>query len=251
MAHSVVENGHVASAGRTILSGDAVIIDGCLTSADPAEAWNFYLRQKFWDNHVEGFTPVYRLTDGRGWSSSTTRLRYRTEPAPGAPTVSGNQGTVLGRLFGRMFADRATAGLLDRFDPWSHLDLSCSLFHHGAGLGWHADQGHAGAFIYYVHPEWQDTWGGELLLEEGGRSPAEAIGEGASHRDLYRTVSCASAPPTGLGTYVSPHPNRLVVFKAGVRHCVKKVETASGEAFRGAISGFFTSHGPDEPATDP
>jgi hypothetical protein len=39
--------------------------------------------------------------------------------------------------------------------------------------------------------------------------------------------------------FLSPRPNRLVLLRGGVRHCIKKVESAAGNAFRASVSGFF------------
>jgi hypothetical protein len=41
------------------------------------------------------------------------------------------------------------------------------------------------------------------------------------------------------GVFIYPRPNRLVLLRGGILHCVKKVERAAGEAFRASVSGFF------------
>ena len=46
----------------------------------------------------------------------------------------------------------------------------------------------------------------------------------------------------GIGYYIVPKPNRLVIFKNNILHCIKKVENAAGDHVRASITGFFMSN---------
>lgn len=46
----------------------------------------------------------------------------------------------------------------------------------------------------------------------------------------------------GIGYYIVPKPNRLVIFKNNILHCIKKVENAAGNHVRASITGFFMSN---------
>ena len=46
----------------------------------------------------------------------------------------------------------------------------------------------------------------------------------------------------GIGYYIVRKPNRLVIFKNNILHCIKKVENAAGNHVRASITGFFMSN---------
>jgi hypothetical protein len=219
------------------------VADDLLLPADHASLWNFFVSQGFRRVHDGGLTRVYRLTDGESWISAGHHLRIHAEPSSDIPPCSDTSDNPLMRLFQAMFADERFVRLASSFAPWSHLSFNCSLYPAGCGLGWHADKGHSAAFIYYVHPHWGDSWGGELLIEAPARprsTDADPRRSGPSHSDFYAPISMGLDSHKADGYYLAPVPNRLVVFRSGVRHMVKRVEPAVGEAFRAAISGFFT-----------
>jgi hypothetical protein len=43
----------------------------------------------------------------------------------------------------------------------------------------------------------------------------------------------------GVGSYVVPKPNRLVVIKGGTPHAIAKVRASAGRHVRASIGGFF------------
>jgi hypothetical protein len=224
------------------LQNAVFVADDLLSPADHASLWDFFVSQEFRRVHDDGLTRVYRLTDGESWISAGHYLRIHAEPSSDLPPCGKTSDNPLMRLFQAMFADERFLRLARNFTPWSHLSFNCSLYPAGCGLGWHADKGHAAAFIYYVHPQWGDSWGGELLLQTPARpGPTDANPHrpAPSQSDFYSAISMGRDTKSD-GYYLAPTPNRLVVFPSGVRHMVKRVEPAAGEAFRAAISGFFT-----------
>jgi Rps23 Pro-64 3,4-dihydroxylase Tpa1-like proline 4-hydroxylase len=98
-------------------------------------------------------------------------------------------------------------------EPWTGFSMSAWIYRPGMGLEWHSDTGWLAGYIYYVHPVWHGSWGGELLV--------------------------AGDEDASSGTFINPKPNRLVVLRGGTRHCIKKVESAAGQAFRASVAGFF------------
>lgn len=114
-------------------------------------------------------------------------------------------------------------------DPWTCFSQSAWTYHTGAGLEWHSDKGWLAGYIYYAHPTWRSSWGGELLI--GANVGSQPIS--GDPRNAVEQVC-----ETG-GAFVYPRPNRLVLLSGGTLHCVKKVEAAAGDAFRASVSGFF------------
>ena len=89
----------------------------------------------------------------------------------------------------------------------------------GTRADWHADATvYTGAFTYYVHRNWDTSWGGDLLVQ----SPCDS-------REVDR------------GIFVSPLPNRLVLLKGGTLHSVARISSEAGTNFRRSIAGFFVT----------
>lgn len=96
---------------------------------------------------------------------------------------------------------------------WRTLAARGFVYPPGTGLGWHDDATHyAGAYTFYAHARWERHWGGELLVRTGAAE--------------------------GVGLFIDPLPNRLVVVRAGVEHRVGRV-VAGGDFGRTSVSGFF------------
>jgi Rps23 Pro-64 3,4-dihydroxylase Tpa1-like proline 4-hydroxylase len=77
-----------------------------------------------------------------------------------------------------------------------------------------------------VHPVWCTSWGGELLVAT----------DDDSSTGIEATCRTGHA-------FICPQPNRLVLLRGGTRHCIKKVESAAGQAYRASVSGFFFNAG--------
>jgi hypothetical protein len=99
-------------------------------------------------------------------------------------------------------------------DPWSSFSLSPWVYRPGMALNWHSDAAYLASYVYYAHPDWDPSWGGELLVAADG------------------------APSAG-DVVIGPRPNRLVLLRGGTLHAINKVESAVGDVFRASLSGFF------------
>lgn len=110
------------------------------------------------------------------------------------------------------------------------------LYERNSSLYWHRDTPAVvtGSCTYYAHPEWNVQWGGELFIahpsardipERNGPSmisPKEVMGRGlvqlSGHLDNSEVNEALMA--AGMGHYVMPKPNRLVVMKTGNPHMI-------------------------------
>lgn len=125
----------------------------------------------------------------------------------------------------------------------------------GAGLFWHADTDQVnGAYIFYVHPRWDSSWGGELMVMDGAAelgvgALADSAGGGAERPD-YESLGAVIGPDfrtdpaeerrmqIGTGRFYTARPNRLVLINGQVEHRVNPVLPAAGDQFRCSIVGF-------------
>ncbi|WP_394829365.1 2OG-Fe(II) oxygenase [Pendulispora albinea] len=108
----------------------------------------------------------------------------------------------------------------------------------GSGISWHRDRRtYAGAFVYYAHPEWNSQWGGELLIAEPGT--ADGFHDVPRAHTFDNSLESKSLLHTGMGTYIAPKPNRLVLLAGKDPHSVAKVTQSAGHRVRVGFAGFF------------
>ena len=133
-------------------------------------------------------------------------------------------------------------------EAWVLVTAAPWIYPPGTGISWHTDSGaHTGAYIFYIHPEWDAQWGGELLVADeacrlfpsGASTPAPySLEERLRYRFDKRPMSdylCG----VGTGQFISPTPNRLVVLEVGHAHKISRVDAAAGDHVRASISGLF------------
>ncbi|MFF0383023.1 2OG-Fe(II) oxygenase [Streptomyces sp. NPDC004286] len=125
----------------------------------------------------------------------------------------------------------------------------------GAGLFWHADTDQvSGAYVYYLHPRWDSSWGGELMVMDGesqlgvAAQTQTALGDGS--RPDYEAVGAVIGPDfrtdpaeerrmqIGSGRFYAARPNRLVILNGQVEHRANPVLPAAGHNFRCSLVGF-------------
>jgi len=128
------------------------------------------------------------------------------------------------------------------------------LFGRGASLRWHADASdQLGSYIYYGHPEWQTSWGGELMIMDG----ASTLGTGLTDRTVGSFGRTSAKPGAvigpdfqldgaeerraaiGHGRFITAKPNRLVVLSGSAEHRVAPVTDAAGDHLRCGLTGFI------------
>lgn len=222
----------------TSASSAFCVIDDLLPTAAQTAVWEAFHTEPM--VHVRRHAlNVYGLCDGdpyRGQTTSSGNVRER----------AGMSSYPSGRAIDRVV--EAIRDALPEVTPWSgregndwdFFSATPYIYPAGTGLSWHEDtvRQEAGltdrrtaSFILYVHPEWRPNWGGELLVCDSG-----AAATGADSDPRRRRQDLVDA---GIGTYVFPRPNRLVVLRSGLQHTIKKVDASAGDNFRASIAGFF------------
>lgn len=128
------------------------------------------------------------------------------------------------------------------------------LFGRGGGLRWHADASdQVGAYIYYGHPEWQTSWGGELMIMDGATTLGHGLTEKAAGSfgkanaktggvigpDFQLDGAEERRAANGLGRFITAKPNRLVVLSGSAEHRVAPVTDSAGDHLRSSLTGFI------------
>lgn len=240
---------------KLIDDGSVLVVDDFLAQEDRAALWAHFGTAPFVKVHNGGFVKAFRLHDGECLVSREHSVLRRehtssddpTGPAEDSSVVRLPRGDSLNPLSHALLTEDSVAKFLEVSGDWDTLTLQLYIYPPGSGLGWHFDANKAAAFIYYAHPHWHSSWGGELLvaprtLNECSRSRdhTRPSDNDRSFHDFYRQLDGDAPALHPLGTFIAPVPNRLVLIRSGVPHSIKKVEAAAGAAFRASISGFFT-----------
>jgi two-component system cell cycle response regulator len=136
---------------------------------------------------------------------------------------------------------------------WLAISGKMFVYPAGTGASWHNDGGmYRGAFIYYAHPHWDAQWGGQLLVADPSAREThhELVAEknkaqaGEPHRERKHyfgspVLGDDALMKRGIGSYVMPKPNRLVLLSGDNAHMVMKVSSAAGNRCRMSVAGFF------------
>jgi hypothetical protein len=170
--------------------------------------------------HIEKWLKVWRLSDGLAMGSEN----YSIKNAP-----FNNYMDLISKYFIEI-ANQHTAIV----GKYNDIVLRCYLYGRETKLNWHNDKGYIAAGIFYAHPYWASTWGGELMLAHtpqiDGPMPNPCLDHAFEDKFLEHY---------GLGQYITCKPNRLVLTKGGVWHSINRVDKDAGDHIRTSIVAFY------------
>lgn len=160
----------------------------------------------------------------------------------------------------------------DNYDPWvdaikkfadtceqaqefvkgyKDIAIRCHGYPVGSKNPWHIDMGTV-TYSYYLHKQWQINWDSTLLVLPRGSVEYKQMMRklpGTKQHDTYKfsgTLEMFEQAEKqknlieyGLGTFVSPKPNRLVLIGKNVVHGITRVDSDAGENIRLSLTGFF------------
>lgn len=204
---------------KTLETEDFVIYDNVLDEDQFSKVWISIQNDDYLSPHVNNWSKVWRLTDGTCIGSRS----YEFADAP-----FGNYMDLM------QFFIVNTAKMHENIiNKWSKLTLRSYLYPRNTKLNWHNDLGYAGAAIFYAHPEWASTWGGELMI---AKTPS---GVNVPPPHLDHKFEDKFLEVLGYGNYITCKPNRLVITRPGVWHSINRVDADAGDHCRATIVGFF------------
>jgi hypothetical protein len=240
-----------------------MVIDDFLAPEHHQQMWRWFHVAPFFPNDIRGLHGAWRLDDGRVmrgpdvyYGEVSEQVAESNPGAFGYPT-----GTGLDLLIEAFSASgELHRGLVgEERKDWRTLAAAPRLYERGSSLYWHRDTPAVvtGSCTYYAHPKWNIQWGGELFIahpsaldipEQHGPSmisPKEVMGRGmvqlSGHLDNTEVNEALMA--SGMGYYVMPKPNRLVVMKTGNPHMISKIQPAAGDHVRASVTMFLIRPG--------
>ena len=227
------------------------VYDDVLSQQDFEAVHNYLQVENYQWVHAQKWRKVWRLSDGSPLKGPVVYSHDVGEKAPVYPTrcaldiiietiLSSSQ--QLCDLVGRHGSD------------WTGFSASPYLYPAGSGLSWHVDSTpwcYTGAYAFFAHPRWDIQWGGELLIadesckiehpRDPGAHEKQSINQFIESQYVDGGYFNERVLAKGLGRFIMPKPNRLVVIAVGNLHAVRRVEPAAGDHLRQSISGFFRS----------
>ena len=134
---------------------------------------------------------------------------------------------------------------------YTDIAMRCHGYPVGSKNPWHMDMGFV-TYSYYLHKHWQINWDSTLLVLPKGSVVYRQMLlklEGTKQQDTYSGTGALEmfeqAEKTknlmdyGMGTFISPKPNRLVLINKNVVHGITRVDKDAGENVRLTLTGFF------------
>jgi hypothetical protein len=243
------------------------VYDEVLSEKDFHAVWNYVQLESYVPVHHDEWAKVWRISDGVPLGA-TAAVFYKPSKPGGGAIGGGETKRGLTRTYPTHSGlDRVLETIANHLDDFAELvgkpgvafnNISARtfLYPQGTGLSWHEDDTrYSGAFTFYAHPEWQSQWGGELFIADES-SRAQGIG-GEELISVTREAAGIKAtkvriPPfldtarqdavlgkLGMGRYIVPMPNRLVVIGGANPHMINKVSASAGDHVRCTIAGFF------------
>ncbi|WP_330925963.1 2OG-Fe(II) oxygenase [Candidatus Sororendozoicomonas aggregata] len=242
----------------TFKSNNALVIDNVL-SREEFDAIKLYLQfESYSFVHESEWNKSWRLWDGHPVSSET----YITKSSKNI-TVSFNnknaENSGISLISNKILEWQDIIRVWqNNKKSWDYFSSTTYLYPQGSGLGWHEDNNqYLGAYIYYAHPEWKPSWGGELCLFDQSGFDNSGYSENISAMskksiEMSKIKNGDIGPEfgwslrernisesDGIGTFIYPKPNRLILIKPTTTHSIKKVELSAGDNMRCSITGFF------------
>ncbi|HMH53015.1 MAG TPA: hypothetical protein VK548_22445 [Candidatus Acidoferrum sp.] len=241
------------------------VYDDVLSEKDFRAVWQYVQLESYVPVHHAEWVKVWRISDGIPLGATTSVLYQSPKPASNAPPREDVKPdrvypthTGLDRLLEALVSHLdQMAGLVGKLGvDFENISARSFLYPEGTGLSWHEDAvGYSGGYVYYAHPQWNSQWGGELLVADESARPQDSESDRVvvlTRQESGLRLTKIRIPPfldntsqdaalgkRGIGSYIAPKPNRLVVIAAGNSHMINKVSAAAGDHVRCTIAGFF------------
>lgn len=194
------------------------VYDEVFSPEEMALLWQYVQDAEYSMPHAGNWMKVWRLNDSMAMGG--TPHYYSRRPFNNALDIIA--------YYAEKFAERHSF-----LDEWHEMSIRPYLYPRNTKLSWHNDLGYSGAIIFYVHPYWSSSWGGELMIAQTPPGGSFA----APHLD--RTGQDKFLELFGMGQYITAKPNRAVITAPGVWHQINRVDADAGDHIRASIVCFF------------
>lgn len=206
---------------KTLESDEFVIYDSVMEQDNFQKLYKALQSDTYSIPHIQQWLKVWRLSDGM--AMGTTSYYMKDAPFNNYMDAMLHYFVELAKIHPNIVGD------------YDGICLRSYLYSRDTKLNWHNDKGYVAAGIFYCHPYWASTWGGELML---AKTPAYQ-GE-IPNPCLDHTFEDKFLEHFGYGQYITCKPNRLVLTKGGVWHSINRVDKDAGDHARTSVVCFYT-----------
>ena len=205
---------------RLILKNEKLAVyDDVIEDAHIKTIRDYVQKEEYALPYISGWHKVWRLGDCSPMGSKN--YKYSERPF--------NNGMDIALVYMEEMAKNHP-----QLNGWDEIILRSYLYPRGSKLSWHNDLDYKGAMVLYTHDNWGSTWGGELLVAEVSDNYEDEIGPHLNHEKENKFIM-----DYGVGQYILPKPNRLVITYKNVWHNMCRVDPDAGDHVRSSIVGFF------------
>ncbi|MFG1796490.1 2OG-Fe(II) oxygenase [Nocardia sp. NPDC049149] len=215
-----------------------IVIDEVLAPSDATALWRWFQTRQL--SPIAPGNQVGNVSDGFAYASTATVLE----------AVSPSEALVDRTLLQAAHLAEEVVGVAGQ--DWRAVGHTCRVHPVGSQLSWHNDGNpeQTGGFVWYVHPRWGASWGGELLVVDECASELvrQALQSGRVHPGEVESVLTTEAQSEVLFSGPDPlcfqaRPNRIVFLANDTFHTVRRVDGAAGDRLRCTVVGFFRKAG--------
>ena len=208
--------------------GNFAVYDNVLNDKEFENLWLWVQTEKYTGSHSKEWLKVWRLSDNPPMGGPT----YLASKAPFNNAID----ILLPKIL--QIAQNSEAIIGKRGENWKEITIRSYIYPRGTKLSWHNDQGYKAACVFYTHPRWSVSWGGELFIADVDEEfenalPSKLCGP-LDHDYRDRLIG-----ERGIGRYVYCKPNRAVLTPAPIWHTVSRVDQDAGDYCRCSIVCFF------------
>lgn len=216
----------------TYKDSQLAILDEVFEENKFKEIWDLFTSLDFFNRHIKQYYKVWRVNDG-------DVLAGQELLASNFPTKTPYD--YLNSVVNTLAKEHLIDIVGEYKKDWFDIAYTPYIYPAGTKISWHDDYGYTGAAILYTHQTWSPNWGGELFV-------AKTTSHDESKKMIENSKSCDRLNKDyinpilnqfGMGLYVSPLPNRIVVTSGSVYHSINRVDQAAGDNLRCSIVAFF------------
>lgn len=211
------------------------ILDGVLEENVFKEFHSFFHNDlDFAYRALTGWQKVWKISDG---------LILSGPPFHNSKSPHNNMMDVLGQIIS-ILAEKHFSNILGtKGVDWDDFFMTPYIYPVGTKISWHNDYKYAGAAIFYAHNFWDPNWGGELFLAKTKKSipSLEDTKKDSFSNAIFKNRAGLTSHlnDVGMGTYISPLPNRMAITKGQVWHSINRIDESAGDVVRSSIVTFF------------
>lgn len=196
-----------------------VVYDDVLKGDQFSQLWQYVQSEEYAIPHISNWTKVWRVTDGTPLGGR--QYEEIKSPFGNAMDIAHHYIKEIAKVHPEIIK------------TWQNIHLRSYLYSRDTKLSWHNDQGYLAAAIFYTHPYWASTWGGELMIAKTQELPT------VPPPCLDHSFEDTFISQYGYGQFITAKPNRLVITKGGIWHQINRVDKDAGDHCRSSIVGFF------------